>query len=757
MRQQLLVATFLTLVVAPGAAAGQTAVDAKSRYTRTFDSEQELRRAAPPPARESRLVIRAYEEIALRYPTSGFTDDALWRAGALAADAYAWHKDRVDLQTAERLLRWLVREYPHSSNNKLAVARLAELVAADPVAEPVHRTPAPTAPAPVAAAKSPVAVTAPSPTPSSGRTPPAPAPARTGGTAPGASPVAIRSVSRTLLPDAERIIVELDAEVAYSAQKLDSPSRVFFDLQQTSASKETLSAVQEFTDDHVRRVRLGRHPNGVTRVVMELDQATTYSVFTLYSPFRLVVDFPRASSAAVAKATGPAPTTPAKTAQAPATAAVRAVTDTSTKTKLGGTTTSPAASAKSDGATPGDSAGAKKERAAEPAVATSVPAPGGSAATKTAPPPPPVPVMAAAPTVAPPAVKPPAVPAPLSGDVPRAVIEAERPIVPTVAPNVAAEAAVSAPSENAVPVSHGPATAVVPRAELPPPPPPPAAPKTAVVPPVTSAAAAPTSGSAPTHASTPPPKAPASNVGGGYSLARQLGLGVSRIVIDPGHGGHDPGAMGGGLTESATVLDIALRLEKLLQDDGRFDVVMTRRTDVFIPLEERTAIANRESADLFLSIHVNSSPNSVARGIETYYLNFASDKDAEAVAARENSTSGQPMRNLTNIVQAIALNTKLDESRDFAATVQRSMVRRVQQQTKTTRDLGVKRAPFVVLIGAVMPSVLAEVSFISNAPERQLLKTAAYKQRIAQALFDAVQQYQRSLKTVTTVAQQPGR
>ncbi|HEX7088218.1 MAG TPA: N-acetylmuramoyl-L-alanine amidase [Vicinamibacterales bacterium] len=261
----------------------------------------------------------------------------------------------------------------------------------------------------------------------------------------------------------------------------------------------------------------------------------------------------------------------------------------------------------------------------------------------------------------------------------------------------------------------------------------------------------------PAEGSTTPAEAPApprTNLRGRYSLSRQLGLGVHRIVIDPGHGGHDPGARSRGVTEASLVLDVALRLEKLLLKDPGTEVILTRRTDVFVPLEERTAIANREGADLFLSIHANASRNSKARGIETYFLNFASNPEAEEVAARENSASGRTMHNLPDIVKAIALNNKLDESRDFATLVQRSMVEHLKKQKRTVRDLGVKQAPFVVLIGAGMPSVLAEISFVTHAEEGRLLKTASYRQQIAEALYQGIRRYQRSLKAVTTVASQ---
>jgi N-acetylmuramoyl-L-alanine amidase len=248
------------------------------------------------------------------------------------------------------------------------------------------------------------------------------------------------------------------------------------------------------------------------------------------------------------------------------------------------------------------------------------------------------------------------------------------------------------------------------------------------------------------------PEVPAVNSNGQFSLARQLGLGIARIVIDPGHGGHDPGTQANGLSEADLTLDVALRLKKLLAKQPGVEVVMTREKDVYIPLEERTAIANREAADLFLSIHVNASRNKQATGVETYVLNFATNPEAEAVAARENSASGRTMHNLPSIVQAIALNNKIDESRDFADMVQRSLVRRLSGRNKALRDLGVKQAPFVVLIGAGMPSVLAEISFVTNRQEGQLLKSAAYRQHIAEALQDAIVRYQRSLKKMNTVA-----
>jgi N-acetylmuramoyl-L-alanine amidase len=237
-----------------------------------------------------------------------------------------------------------------------------------------------------------------------------------------------------------------------------------------------------------------------------------------------------------------------------------------------------------------------------------------------------------------------------------------------------------------------------------------------------------------------------------YSLSRQLGLGAARIVIDPGHGGHDPGAQVPGLDESALVLDVALRLEQRLKNTPGVEVILTRRTNAYVPLDERTAIANRARADLFLSIHANASPNPDARGIETYFLDFAPNADAEAIAARENADSGKTMRNLSDIVRAITLNDKIDESRKFALRVQSGLYAQLRRTNTQARSLGVKKAPFQVLIGATMPSVLAEISFLTNEHEADLLESDSYRDEIASALYDGVMGYQKSLK----VAQEAG-
>jgi N-acetylmuramoyl-L-alanine amidase len=255
-----------------------------------------------------------------------------------------------------------------------------------------------------------------------------------------------------------------------------------------------------------------------------------------------------------------------------------------------------------------------------------------------------------------------------------------------------------------------------------------------------------------TAARTPAaPLPPQANRAGSYSLARQLGLGARRIVIDAGHGGHDPGTIGrGGLQEKDLVLDVALRVQRLVREELGAEVVMTRSTDVFVPLEERTAIANSKGADLFLSIHANSSRNPRAKGIETYFLNFAADPHAESVAARENAISAATLKDLQNLVKAITLNSKIDESRDFAASVQEAMVQNMRARDPDVPDRGVHTAPFYVLIGANMPSVLAEIAFVSHPEEERLLKGGEHRERLAWGLFEGLRSYLEALNRTQT-------
>jgi N-acetylmuramoyl-L-alanine amidase len=555
----------LVAVAVTGGRPHAQSAQAKSLYTQVLEREASLRKELDAPAARLpadvlvriRTLVGSYDDMATLFPASGYSDNALWQGAMLAADAFRRFGDAADRGTALQMLEALTARFAGSTLAKKAPAEVKRLTQAA-VAPATIPAPAPLAAAPAAA--------------------PPPQPARTP-----APPVTLTAIRRESLPDALRVTLELEREVPFHDEQITGPHRVFLDLQNTRAIPALRDAVLPFDDPLLQRVRVGRQLDARTRVVLDLTSAARYSVYTLYNPYRVVIDFERETKATSAPDAAPAAGKPG--------AAV-----------TGANVIAPAA--------PG-----------------------------------------------------------------------------RIAP--APEAAIAPPSANS---------------------------------------------------------------GGTYSLSRQLGLGVARIVIDPGHGGHDPGAKARGLSESDVVLDVALRLESLLLKQQGVEVVLTRRTDTFVSLEERTEIANREGADLFLSIHANSSADTAARGVETYFLNFAANPEAEAVAARENAGAARNMRHLPEIVKAIALNNKIDESRDFAGAVQRALHADLKKINKDVKNLGVKQAPFMVLIGATMPSILAEISFLTNRQDATFLKTEKYRQQIADALLAGVMKYQQSLKRQPTLA-----
>jgi len=575
----------LALIVFAPAVHAQTS-QAKKLYEDALMRErlvrQELQRARTPESQASvllkvRVLTGAYEDMSRLFSASGYGDNALWQGAVLAADAFWQFGDAVDRTMALRLFSALTTRFPTSSLTAKVASQTKRLQDAKVTAS---SSPARLAPVEAAAAPAPTGLAA--------------------------LPAALTGITREVLPEVLRFVIQLGKEVTFYDERIDGPPRVFLDLHNTRAIEPLKDAVIPFPDDVVKQVRIGRQPNSRTRVVLDLKQKEArYSVYTLYDPYRIVVDFERKRAAAPAGEAKLAPTS-------------------------------------------GSSVASASDKVAPTPTATEKPAP---------------------------------------------------------APEVKIVAAVA--TDTAAPIE--------------------------------------------TDTTPPPPVPPSANVNGGFSLSRQLGLGVARIVIDPGHGGHDPGAKARGLEEAELVLDVALRLEALLKDAG-VEVIMTRRTDTFIALEERTAIANRAGADLFLSIHSNASSTDLAHGVETYFLNFAPNPQAEAIAARENAGGSRTMRNLPDIVRAIALNNKIDESRDFASMVQSALYTKLQKSNRNVRNLGVKQAPFMVLVGATMPSILAEISFITNRQEAALLKTDKYKQQIAEALLAGVLRYQQALKKVPAIA-----
>ena len=236
---------------------------------------------------------------------------------------------------------------------------------------------------------------------------------------------------------------------------------------------------------------------------------------------------------------------------------------------------------------------------------------------------------------------------------------------------------------------------------------------------------------------------------GKLSIATQLGLNVKKIVIDPGHGGKDPGCLvDGKIREKDIVLKMAKLLAKRIKKDIGCEVVLTREKDVFLSLEQRTAIANMEKADLFVSLHINAHKSSKVWGLETYFLNIATDEDAVMVAARENATSTKNISDLQGILNALMLNTKIHESSRLAQMVQRGIVSRLNAKYDRVKDLGVKKAPFYVLVGAQMPAILVEAGFLSNYMEKKRLLSESYRHTMAEGISKGINAYIGSIDKV---------
>ncbi len=730
---------------------------ARSDYERLLARVESMRLDGPRPTPrpQMRRVAADAEALARRHAASGYADNALFQAATVALASYRVYRQPGDRTLAVQLLDTLVRKYPSSSLVSDARALLrrhagtAPAKAVGTAAAAVRPTPPPpaqplSAASAIASSIAPAAQAAPAtmaaPIPTAATRVPVSlhrtelAANAAGGTRPIESTAStgriatLRGVRRTQIGDTIRLTLDFDGEVAFDQQRLPGPDRVFFDFARTAPIATLADTVLHFEGPTVRRVRLGRPRPDVTRLAIDLDGVATYSVFALYHPFRLTIDLQPAGLRASA---APAPLVPPPSAH----------------TRPGG-----------DGrATPVPSAAtalAVPRTGLQP-TAVSLPA------SMAAPAPPPLAPLRAHRVAAPSAARPVPPPTPI------VVVEPLLAVDDALMPERLRASVGAAPALSTRVVARPPSLLrtrrtqpLMVRAAVRPPRGLPAGLELAafVVPaikPSRVARYAAATVAAPPVASTPlVPAAPAENGSGGFSIARQLGLGVSRIVIDPGHGGKDPGASGSKTTEADVVLDVALRVEKILAAEMGIEVVLTRRTDTFIPLEERTAMANRQGADLFLSIHANSSRNRKAAGVETYILNFASSAEASAVAARENASAAGSMRNLPDMVRAITQGNKRDESRELARAVQESMVSRLRPHNQGLRDLGVKQAPFVVLIGAGMPSVLAEIAFISHDGEGGLLRTEKYRQRIADALAAAVIRYTRTLKPVGTVAAQ---
>jgi len=519
-------------------------------------------------------------------------------------------------------------------------------------------------------------------------------------------------------PDYTRVAIDVEQEVKFGSQRISHPDRIFFDLRDTKLASTLVGKTFDVDDGFLKKIRVAEFQPGRTRVVLEVDDLARYDAFLLPDPYRLIIDIHgKDSHRKQSRATGISEIDPAKTD----------IIKTDTASVKGRPTpeTAMAASAESDddssepaASSSGDSksAGRKAQQESENdavrfsksgPVETDLPAE--DVATDSKPPDPANPANGVGVVKTTVAVK------GSNHRIPKTIVEAEDSVPSTVATLTQEKLRPEVTSSSSSRRKKSRSAA--------------AAPDTADLRPETREAR-------PTAA-------------GDRSLIRALGLKIGKIVIDAGHGGHDTGTIGpNGLLEKDVVLDVAKRLGRLLETRLGAEVIYTRKDDTFIPLETRTAIANRERADLFISIHANSSRDSDARGVETYYLNFTSSPEALEVAARENAVSEKSIHELQDLVKKIALKEKIEESREFAGDVQESLYGGLSLNNAGIRNRGTKKAPFIVLIGANMPSILAEISFVSNPTDERKLETSEHRERIAESLYRGVSKYASGLSGV---------
>ncbi|MGC2404328.1 MAG: N-acetylmuramoyl-L-alanine amidase [Acidobacteriaceae bacterium] len=482
-----------------------------------------------------------------------------------------------------------------------------------------------------------------------------------------------------------RIAIDLGDQVAYQAARVPGPDRIYFDLYGTRLAPGLNGRSVEVVDDgFLKQIRVAQFSNNVTRIVLDVSSVSDYSAFLLPNPWRLIIDIHGLKPGATRTTNLASLPSSSQPGIRPSTPSAPAKSVTTPPSPVQSPTQSPTQSSTQPSVKPAPQPAAMAAAAAGPHSATQE--------------------IAAL------------------GQQPNRVQATDRPTTGPIVASVPGTVPASQPDDGSL-ASPSPPSATTTRSRKKPSPihPAPADDSDADSPPM--------------HEAEP-------TAAGERSLVRTLGLKIGRIVIDAGHGGHDSGTTGpGGIEEKTVVLDVALRLGKLLRQRLGADVIFTRDNDTFIPLETRTAIANKAQADLFLSIHANSSPDSSARGVETYYLNFTTSPDALEVAARENAVSDQSIHELSDLVKKITLKDKIDESREFAADVQRSLYSDLEDGNPGLRDRGVKKAPFVVLIGANMPSILAEISFLTNNEDAHELEQPAYRQRIAESLYHGVARY----------------
>jgi N-acetylmuramoyl-L-alanine amidase len=715
-------AVFALLLLASPAHANKSGAWADSQFT-AAQQMQETLEARPLETRtrhDYERVIDAYRRIYMEAPTSGRADPSVVAAAQMTEEMGRRFNDPDLLRSAIQQYEFLRREYPGSKFRFDALFRIGEIYKDDlhdktkadaTFEEFLHRYPrnqfaeaarlALAAPAQPQASLKSKDVTKPASRISKESKPDSDSdhdsaddPTKDNSTkdadattqADSAKPSRVLGIRHWSTPDYTRVAIDLEQSVKYDSQRIDNPDRVFFDLLNTKIDPK-LAKTFDVSDGLLKDVRMAQYKTGQTRVVLDLDELSECDASLLSNPPRLIIDIHN-----------------------------KDIHNKDVHNKDIHNKPVPSATDIVDDETPANLS--TSDWSANPEQ-------------------PPLPAKTAA-------QKPPRRNTVLfSNGVKKTIVDADddEPVVKDTAakdPGIPKD-----PKEK----DRDPDTI----AKLDPPDVAPEKTKPPATLPPSPATSEHKSAKGKHKAPAPDPDAREAQptASGERSLTRALGLKIGKIVIDPGHGGHDTGTIGpNGLEEKDLVLDVSRRLGKLLQTRLGAEVVFTRKDDTFIPLETRTAIANEESADLFVSVHANSSHDPDARGVETYYLNFTSSPDALEVAARENAVSEKSIHELQDLVKKIALKEKIDESQEFAGDVQSSLHAGLAAKNPGVRDRGVKKAPFIVLIGANMPSILAEISFVSNPGDERRLETPEYRQKIAESLYRGIAKYVSGLSGV---------
>jgi N-acetylmuramoyl-L-alanine amidase len=638
-------------------------------------------------------AARQYEFLAKAYPSPVGAPRALGQALVLLGPGEA-----EDVTEARTVRAVLLREYPGSSAAKAARESTAVMVVPERASRKSAVDAASVVPVKDVVASKPAAASS-------------------------AQTATVTGIRHWSTGTYTRVAIDLGADeqdVAYQAVRVQNPDRLFFDLRDVKLVPELQGKTFSVTDGGLLNdIRAAQLPNGSTRVVLDLHQVGTYSAFLLPNPERLIIDIHGKQAADNAQAAEEAPVQPMFSATVPVERAPAVVSNNAPNARKGAQSSGLPPMPVTDGSAafglPNRVEGVKNTASsgvAQPRV-----------------------VIPTRPTAAKPVPNTVTKSSASNGDDVAAVSEQSGRVAATSKPTslpVSSSRASSTSTANSGEHYRSPRSIAA--VNL-------AAPATTKDGGGASVSRTGRGGVAATPVEAAPPIAEGSGASE-TTLMRALGLKIGRIVIDAGHGGHDSGTLGaGGIQEKDVVLDVALRLGKLLHDRLGAEIVYTRADDTFIPLETRTAIANKAQADLFISVHANSSPDASARGVEVYYLNFTSDPDAMNVASRENAVSTQSVHQLSDLVKKIALKDKIDESRELAADVDTSLYGGLRKGNDGLKDRGVKKAPFVVLIGANMPSILAEISFVTNPDDAEQLETPEYRERVAESLYKGVAKY----------------